>query len=158
MGYTIQTWVRHLRREGSLSCQRISAFNVKLCCFSTNCIVWIKPLKILLSVHPHSIAFENVIALYYFILLIHTNVEWWCFSGHLPAKTSRVAIFNWQKSICINHAGKRFISGAMGWNKNDSYIYFCRITIPAFPTGDLKGRVIYRTAFTILTYPYRLLK
>ena len=39
MGYTIQTWVRHLRREGSLSCQRISAFNVKLCCFSTNCIV-----------------------------------------------------------------------------------------------------------------------
>lgn len=37
--------------------ERISAINVKLYCFSSNCIVWIKILKIQLSVHPHSIAF-----------------------------------------------------------------------------------------------------
>ena len=37
--------------------KRISVFNVELCCFSTNCIVWIKQLKILLRVHPHSTAF-----------------------------------------------------------------------------------------------------
>ena len=73
--------------------QRISAFNIKLCCFSTNCIVEIKKMKILLPVYPHSIAFENVIALYYLILLIHTNLRWSHFSVHLPANTSRVAIF-----------------------------------------------------------------
>ena len=34
-----------------------SVSNVELCCFSTNCIVWIKQLNILLRVHPHSTAF-----------------------------------------------------------------------------------------------------
>ena len=37
--------------------KRISVFNVELFCFSTNCTVWIKQLKILLRVHPHSTAF-----------------------------------------------------------------------------------------------------
>ena len=55
--------------------KRISAFNVKLFFFSTNCIAGIKPLKILLPVHPHSTAFKNVIALNYLIILKHTNVE-----------------------------------------------------------------------------------
>ena len=36
---------------------RISAFNVNFCLFSTNCNVWIIQLKILLPVHPQSIAF-----------------------------------------------------------------------------------------------------
>ena len=55
--------------------KRISAFNVNLCCFSTNCIVGIKPLKILLTVHPHSTAFKNVISLNFLIIHKHTNVE-----------------------------------------------------------------------------------
>ena len=38
------------------------------------------------AVYPHSIAFKNVIALNYLIILKHTKVD------HLPAKTSRVAI------------------------------------------------------------------
>ena len=46
--------------------KKISALNVKLCCFSTNCIFWMKQLKILLQERPHSIAFKNVIRLYYF--------------------------------------------------------------------------------------------
>ena len=71
--------------------KRISAVNIKLCCFSMNCIVWIKPLKLHLQEHPHSIAFQDVIALYFFIIRIHTNVQ--RFPVHLPAKTSRVAIF-----------------------------------------------------------------
>ena len=66
-GCTIKTWVRHLRGEGSLSCQRINAFNVQLCCFSTNCIVWIKPLNIILPGHPHSISFEK----YHCIVLLY---------------------------------------------------------------------------------------
>ena len=74
-GCTIQTWVRHLRSEGSLSCQRINAFNVKLCCFSTNCIVEIKKMEILLPVYPYSIASKNLIALNYIIIHKHTNVE-----------------------------------------------------------------------------------
>ena len=37
--------------------KRISVFNVELFCFSTNCIVWIKQLKILFRVHPHSTSF-----------------------------------------------------------------------------------------------------
>ena len=36
-----------LPKQYMLFLKRISAFNVKLCCFSTNYIVWIKPLKIL---------------------------------------------------------------------------------------------------------------
>ena len=58
-----------------------------------NCIVGIKPLKILLPVYPHDTAFKNVIALNYFITLEHRNEEWLRFSVHLPAKTSRVAIY-----------------------------------------------------------------
>ena len=139
-GCTIKTWVRHLRGEGSLSCQRINAFNVQLCCFSTNCIVWIKPLKIILPGHPHSISFENVIASYYFILLIHTNLQWSRFSIHLPAITSRVALLNvkslvyWNKS-CTN----RFYRRGYGLKENDSY------------TGDWKWKITYRIAFTKLT-------
>ena len=70
----------------------ISAYKFELCCFSTKCIVWIKPLKICLPVHPHSAAFKVAIALYYFIILIHTNVQWLRFSVNLHAKTSRVTI------------------------------------------------------------------
>ena len=40
-----------------------------------NCIVGIKPLKILLPVYPHSTAFKNVVALNYLIINKHTNVE-----------------------------------------------------------------------------------
>ena len=54
---------------------RISAFNVKLCCFSTNCIVEIKKMEILLPVYPYSIASKNLIALNYIIIHKHTNVE-----------------------------------------------------------------------------------
>ena len=42
--------------------ERISAFNVTLCCFSTNCIVLIKPLKTFSPVCPHDIAFKDAIA------------------------------------------------------------------------------------------------
>ena len=55
--------------------QRISALNVKLHCFSMNCIVGIKLLKINLPVYPHSTVFKNVIALNYLIILKHRNVE-----------------------------------------------------------------------------------
>ena len=55
--------------------KRISAFNVKLCFFSTNCIFSMKQLKILLQENTHSIAFKNVIALYYFILPILTSIQ-----------------------------------------------------------------------------------
>ena len=51
----------------------------------------------------------------------------------------------------------RFYRRGYGLKENDSYIHFCSITIPAFPTGDLKGRFNYRIVFTILTYPYPLL-
>ena len=51
-------------------------FNIKLCCFSTNCIVRLKPLKILFPVYRHSTAFLNVIALNYLIILIHIKVQW----------------------------------------------------------------------------------
>ena len=37
--------------------QRISVFYVKLCYFSTNCIVWISLLKIPLPMYPHFLAF-----------------------------------------------------------------------------------------------------
>ena len=51
-------------------------FNIKLCCFSTNCIVRLKPLKILFPVYRHRTAFLNVIALNYLIILIHIKVQW----------------------------------------------------------------------------------
>ena len=53
--------------------QRISVFYVKLCCFSTNFIVWISLLKILLPMYPHFLVFLIWHALYYFIILIHTT-------------------------------------------------------------------------------------
>ena len=67
--------LHYLNYAKEMCLQRISAVNVKLCCFTTNCIVGIKPLKILLPVYPHSTAFKNVIALYYLIILKPTNVE-----------------------------------------------------------------------------------
>ena len=48
---------------------------------------------ILLPVHLHNIAFQDVIALYYFITFIHTTGQSYRFSDNLPAKTRRVAIF-----------------------------------------------------------------
>ena len=77
-------------------------FNVTVCCFSTNCIFWIKTMNILLLVHPHSTAFKNVIAFYYYIIPIHTNVQWRRFSVHLPAETSRVAILNVKPQVYLN--------------------------------------------------------
>ena len=82
--------------------QRISAFNVKFCCFSTNCIVWIKPLKILLPVYPHSIAFEKAIALYYFILLIHTNLQWLRFSVHYLQKLAVLPFLDVKSLVYLN--------------------------------------------------------
>ena len=52
----------------------------------------------------------------------------------------------------------RFYRWGYGLKENESHFYFCRITIPAFPTGELKGRINYRIAFTGLTDPYPLLK
>ena len=63
--------------------------------FTLNCAAFQRTAssKILLPVYSYSTAFKNVNALYYLIILKHRNVEWWRFSIHLPAKTSRVAIF-----------------------------------------------------------------
>lgn len=53
--------------------KKVSAFKFKLCCFSTNCVVEIKPQRIILLVHLHSTVFYNVIALKYLIIPKHTH-------------------------------------------------------------------------------------
>ena len=110
-----------------------------MCCFLANEIVWMKQLEILLPVHLHSIAFQDVIALYYFITFIHTTGQSCRFSDHLPAKTRNVLPFLNVKWLVYKSCKATFCRRGYGLKENDSSIYFCRITIPAIHASDLKG-------------------
>ena len=59
--------------------------------------------------------------------------------------------------VNLNKACKNtFCRRDYGLKENDSCV-FCRRTIPAFNTGDLKGSYNYRAAFINLTLPYLLI-
>ena len=100
-------------------------------------------MNILLPVHPHSTAFKNVIAFYYYVIPIHTNVQWRRFSVHLPAETSRVAILNVKPQVYLNKSCTTSF-GRRGYGLKENYAgdYFGSITIPAFHADDLKGVTI----------------
>ena len=67
-------------------------------------------------------------------------------------------ILNVKSHVYLNKScTTRFCDRGYRLKKNDSNIYFRRITMPAFHSGDLKKSKNYMTTFTDLPKSYRLI-
>ena len=131
---------------------RKDPLTLRFSCFSMNCILSIKPRKILLLVYPHCIAF---------MIPFHCTIFWYSYTRTYNYNVSQSIYL--QKlaglpflnvshySFWINHALLHFVGGAMDWEKMTRTRIFA-ITIPVFHADDLKGLTT-----TNLTYSYTLI-